>query len=68
MRVTAIPFPPPTPQTRRLLAYATAKGAIQNFTGGLAQLLAEKGHSGELRGTGSDMDSADPIDECRPRR
>ena len=30
----------PTPQ---LLAYATTKGAIQTFTGGLAQLLAEKG-------------------------
>jgi NAD(P)-dependent dehydrogenase (short-subunit alcohol dehydrogenase family) len=30
----------PSPQ---LLAYATTKGAIQNFTGGLAQLLAEKG-------------------------
>jgi NAD(P)-dependent dehydrogenase (short-subunit alcohol dehydrogenase family) len=29
----------PSPQ---LLAYATTKGAIQNFTGGLAQLLAEK--------------------------
>ncbi len=26
-----------------LLAYAATKGAIQNFTGGLAQLLAEKG-------------------------
>jgi NAD(P)-dependent dehydrogenase (short-subunit alcohol dehydrogenase family) len=26
-----------------LLAYATTKGAIQNFTGGLAQLLAQKG-------------------------
>jgi NAD(P)-dependent dehydrogenase (short-subunit alcohol dehydrogenase family) len=26
-----------------LLAYATTKGAIQNFTGGLAQLLAERG-------------------------
>jgi len=26
-----------------LLAYATTKGAIQNFTGGLAQILAEKG-------------------------
>jgi NAD(P)-dependent dehydrogenase (short-subunit alcohol dehydrogenase family) len=26
-----------------LLAYATTKGAIQNFTGGLAQLLAHKG-------------------------
>ncbi|MEO6186449.1 MAG: SDR family oxidoreductase [Steroidobacteraceae bacterium] len=30
----------PSPQ---LLAYATTKGAIQNFTGGLAQLLADKG-------------------------
>jgi NAD(P)-dependent dehydrogenase (short-subunit alcohol dehydrogenase family) len=26
-----------------LLAYATTKGAIQNFSAGLAQLLAEKG-------------------------
>ncbi|KIZ40677.1 MULTISPECIES: SDR family oxidoreductase [Rhodopseudomonas] len=26
-----------------LLAYATTKGAIQNFTGGLAQMLAERG-------------------------
>jgi NAD(P)-dependent dehydrogenase (short-subunit alcohol dehydrogenase family) len=26
-----------------LLAYATTKGAIQNFSGGLAQLLAKKG-------------------------
>lgn len=30
----------PSPQ---LLAYATTKGAIQNFTGGLAQILAERG-------------------------
>ncbi len=30
----------PSPQ---LLAYATTKGAIQNYTGGLAELLAEKG-------------------------
>ncbi|MFO1503234.1 MAG: glucose 1-dehydrogenase [Steroidobacteraceae bacterium] len=30
----------PSPQ---LLAYATTKGAIQNFSGGLAQLLAERG-------------------------
>ena len=29
----------PSPQ---LLAYATTKGAIQNYTGGLAQLLAER--------------------------
>jgi NAD(P)-dependent dehydrogenase (short-subunit alcohol dehydrogenase family) len=27
-----------------LLAYATTKGAIPNFTGGLAQMLAERGH------------------------
>jgi NAD(P)-dependent dehydrogenase (short-subunit alcohol dehydrogenase family) len=27
----------------KLLAYATTKGAIQNFTAGLAQMLAEKG-------------------------
>jgi NAD(P)-dependent dehydrogenase (short-subunit alcohol dehydrogenase family) len=26
-----------------LLAYATTKGAIQNFSGGLAQMLADKG-------------------------
>jgi len=30
----------PSPQ---LLAYAATKGAIQNFTGGLAQMLAERG-------------------------
>jgi NAD(P)-dependent dehydrogenase (short-subunit alcohol dehydrogenase family) len=30
----------PSPQ---LLAYATTKGAIQNYSGGLAQLLADKG-------------------------
>ena len=29
--------------SQELLAYATTKGAIQNFTGGLAQLLADKG-------------------------
>ncbi|HEX8447229.1 MAG TPA: SDR family oxidoreductase [Sphingomonas sp.] len=29
--------------SEQLLAYATTKGAIQNFTGGLAQLLAEQG-------------------------
>ena len=31
-------YPNPT-----LLAYATTKGAIHNFTAGLAQMLAEKG-------------------------
>jgi hypothetical protein len=29
--------------SQELLAYAATKGAIQNFTGGLAQLLAERG-------------------------
>jgi hypothetical protein len=29
--------------SQSLLPYATTKGAIQNFTGGLAQLLAERG-------------------------
>jgi NAD(P)-dependent dehydrogenase (short-subunit alcohol dehydrogenase family) len=32
-----------TPPNPTLLAYATTKGTIQNFTAGLAQLLAEKG-------------------------
>jgi NAD(P)-dependent dehydrogenase (short-subunit alcohol dehydrogenase family) len=29
--------------SEELLAYASTKGAIQNFTGGLAQMLAERG-------------------------
>jgi NAD(P)-dependent dehydrogenase (short-subunit alcohol dehydrogenase family) len=32
-----------TCRIRSFSAYATTKGAIQNFTGGLAQMLAEKG-------------------------
>ncbi|WP_407519723.1 SDR family oxidoreductase [Methylobacterium oryzisoli] len=40
INTTSINADTPSPQ---LLAYATTKGAIQNFTGGLAQLLAEKG-------------------------
>jgi NAD(P)-dependent dehydrogenase (short-subunit alcohol dehydrogenase family) len=40
INTTSINADAPSPQ---LLAYATTKGAIQNFTGGLAQLLAEKG-------------------------
>ena len=40
INTTSINADTPNPQ---LLAYATTKGAIQNFTGGLAQLLAEKG-------------------------
>jgi NAD(P)-dependent dehydrogenase (short-subunit alcohol dehydrogenase family) len=40
INTTSVNADNPSPQ---LLAYATTKGAIQNFTGGLAQLLAEKG-------------------------
>ncbi|WP_085811354.1 SDR family oxidoreductase [Sphingomonas sp. TZW2008] len=40
INTTSVNADTPSPQ---LLAYATTKGAIQNFTGGLAQLLADKG-------------------------
>jgi hypothetical protein len=40
INTTSINSDSPSPQ---LLAYATTKGAIQNFTNGLAQMLAEKG-------------------------
>lgn len=40
INTTSINADKPNPS---LLAYATTKGAIQNFTAGLAQLLAEKG-------------------------
>ncbi|MET0294589.1 MAG: glucose 1-dehydrogenase [Phenylobacterium sp.] len=40
INTTSVNADSPSPD---LLAYATSKGAIQNFTGGLAQLLAEKG-------------------------
>lgn len=40
INTTSINADTPSPT---LLAYATTKGAIQNFTAGLAQLLAEKG-------------------------
>jgi NAD(P)-dependent dehydrogenase (short-subunit alcohol dehydrogenase family) len=40
INTTSVNADTPSPQ---LLAYATTKGAIQNFTGGLAQILAEKG-------------------------
>ncbi|HEX8415967.1 MAG TPA: SDR family oxidoreductase [Methylobacterium sp.] len=39
INTTSINADSPSPQ---LLAYATTKGAIQNFTGGLAQMLAER--------------------------
>jgi len=40
INTTSINADDPSPQ---LLAYASSKGAIQNFTAGLAQLLADKG-------------------------
>jgi len=40
INTTSINADSPSPQ---LLAYATTKGAIHNFTGGLAQMLAERG-------------------------
>ncbi len=40
INTTSVNADTPSPQ---LLAYASTKGAIQNFTGGLAQLLADKG-------------------------
>ena len=49
-----------------LLAYATTKGAIQNFTAGLAQLLAER-HSRQCGGAGADLDAADSVDHARGR-
>lgn len=51
-----------------LLAYATTKGAIQNFTGGLAQMLAEKGISGQRGRSRSDLDAADTLGDARRRR
>jgi NAD(P)-dependent dehydrogenase (short-subunit alcohol dehydrogenase family) len=40
INTTSVNADTPSPQ---LLAYATTKGAIQNFTAGLAQMLAERG-------------------------
>ena len=40
INTTSVNADTPSPQ---LLAYATTKGAIQNFTGGLAQMLGKKG-------------------------
>ncbi|MDD3838052.1 MAG: SDR family oxidoreductase [Phenylobacterium sp.] len=40
INTTSVNADTPSPD---LLAYATTKGAIQNFTGGLAQMLAERG-------------------------
>ena len=43
-----------------LLAYATTKGAISNFTAGLAQLLAKKSIRGQRRRAGTHLDPAHP--------
>ena len=51
----------PSPE---LLPYATTKAAIQNFTGGLAQMLGKKGIRGELRRPGPDLDAAHPRDHA----
>jgi NAD(P)-dependent dehydrogenase (short-subunit alcohol dehydrogenase family) len=40
INTTSVNADTPSPQ---LIAYATTKGAIQNFTAGLAQLLAKQG-------------------------
>ena len=47
-----------------LLAYATTKGAIQNFTGGLAQMLAGQGHPRQRRRAGPDLDAAHSLDDA----
>jgi NAD(P)-dependent dehydrogenase (short-subunit alcohol dehydrogenase family) len=47
-----------------LLAYATTKGAIQNFTGGLAQMLAEKGIRVNAVAPGPDLDAAHSFDNA----
>ena len=45
-----------------LLAYATTKGAIHNFTAGLAQLLAEKGIRANVVAPGPVWTSAHSVD------
>jgi NAD(P)-dependent dehydrogenase (short-subunit alcohol dehydrogenase family) len=44
-----------------VLAYATTKGAIQNFTAGLPQLLAEKDIRVNAVAAWTDLDSAYPV-------
>ena len=45
-----------------LIACATTKGAIQNFTAGLAQLLDDRGIRANAVAPGSRMDATHPID------
>jgi NAD(P)-dependent dehydrogenase (short-subunit alcohol dehydrogenase family) len=47
-----------------LLAYATTKGAIQNFTGGLAPVAGRQKNPGQPRRTGAGLDSTDPLDHA----
>lgn len=46
-----------------LLAYATTKGAIANFTAGLAQLVAKQGIRVNAVAPRADLDSVDPLDD-----
>ena len=48
--------------TRHFLAYATTKGAIQNFTAGLAQIAGRERHSCQRGRAGADLDAAHPLD------
>ena len=48
-----------------LLAYAATKGAIQNFTGGLAQMLAAKGIRANAVAPWSDLEAAYSFDNAR---
>ena len=47
-----------------LLAYATTKGAIQNFTGWAGAASGRERHPGELRRAGADLDAADSLDNA----
>ena len=49
-----------TPRTRRCLAYATTKGAIQNFTVGLAPASRREWHSRQRVRVWTDLDASDP--------
>jgi hypothetical protein len=48
-----------------LLAYTTTKGPIQNFTGGVARMLAQNGISRECRRAGADLDTVYQLDDSR---
>ena len=50
-----------------LLAYATTKGAIQNFTGGLGADAGAERHQGKRGRTGPDLDAAHPLDHAGRR-